>query len=170
MIKVNKRLNILNYVMLVESLVDGYFDDDDRYIPHYGRINEVRLFYNYCVEGSYLDLPEIITEFEDVDVLLKDEEFLKAYDEYDEMNFVGTTFTEARIDANQIVAEKLKSHNRVISFIEKIVNKLMDRLEDTMSDETLDKLKSIADGVAKGDIDADAIVKAYKENMLSGAE
>lgn len=82
-IVVETKLGIVEYMTLVEALVDGYFDVDGTYQPQIGIVNAMRLFYNNCVKQSDLD-GEVSHQFTDimlVEKLAANDDFIHAFND-----------------------------------------------------------------------------------------
>lgn len=81
-IEANNKLEVLNYLILVEEIAKGFFNEETMaYQPHIGKLNAMRLYYNNCVvEGECTE--KYGTEINDVDTLseiIENTNFVKVF-------------------------------------------------------------------------------------------
>ena len=134
---IDTNFNTVDYGVIVEAIVDGYFDDIGEYSPYLGRINTIALFYNFCVKQSKFEeeLGHNIKDLIHVNTLIADNEFMSKYDEVMHVakNDFSLTFRGAYDDAIKIIEHRKGNIATVIKFISDL------RLEGTK------QIMSIAD-------------------------
>ena len=133
---VNTALSVVDYSVLAEAIVNGFFDESGNYSPYFGKINAIAMFYNFCVTESEFD-EEFNHHIDDliyVDKLAANRDFMnefnKAIKDTDEIKL---NFGNAYNDALKIVDEKKNGVDRVIKFIKDLavsVTKEMVNLKD----------------------------------------
>ena len=129
---VNNFLNMFDYVLVTESIADGYFNENGDYTPHYGMLNTMRVFYNYCVELDQTETEhknDIISAVEFNDIV-KDADFQKAFYTamYDE-NDVCFRFRDAYDAAMEMVEYRKGNIMIAVDYMKKIAGVLLDALE-----------------------------------------
>ena len=127
---VNTKLGIFDYIVLVDNMAEEYFDDKGNYQPHYGSLNAMRLFYNYCVAPNSKDALAIIDleHLSDLADVVADPEFIKAFVTAT-MDITPVTFGCAYADVKKIVEQK-NSFAGTISSIVNSIKELSDALPE----------------------------------------
>ena len=113
----NEKLSFWDYSAVVEAIADGFFDKESNYIPHIGKINAMRIFYNYCVED---DINEIAHDVKDITKMLEiieNEAFIEAFNKALICRGNDFNFANAFKDSLRIVDTKRQSWGRVISVV-----------------------------------------------------
>lgn len=172
----NTKLDIINYVALTEAIAEGFFDENDNYVPHYGKLNAMRIFYNQCVTDSdYEDkISHDVVHPMLMDELLSDENFIQAFEEA-LSGTATTTFGAAYYDALEIVDYRKRSATTLINHVTKQLNELIAQITSAVTPDMLEQAAKIADDIKTGNLSADSIVKAYEnsqrfKDVVSGKE
>lgn len=133
--KVRTNLSLVEYVGVVDAIVDGYFDAEGEYQPALGYANTMRVFYNICVEESKFD-SEIPHDFVDiimVDKLAADQEFISNFESANREGCEGFTFSHAVVDAKEVVRTRTRSLSYsitpVIKVISQVLNDAIDKID-----------------------------------------
>ena len=126
--KIDTNFNIQEYMSIVSEIVDGFFDEDDNYIPHIGRLASMEAFFNHCVKEHNYVLPEQSdgTPYP-IDVVFMDEDFLKEYNRAlndDKDNRLN--FRNAVLDAMAIVCDKKADNMRTVKIISAFAERFFD--------------------------------------------
>lgn len=159
---IKNELNVVDYVSMVNGIVSEFFDDEGEYVPHIGRINAMRLFYNKCVLDSKFDLPHNFNDALQIDILVEDEEFIKAFnDAVKGDGMVRLDFANAYADAIEIVKTRKGTLGNAVNYIKKVLTNTISSITSELGEDGLEKLKELSDNFAGSNIDADAIVKAF---------
>ena len=161
-------VDIVTYSAAVSDIANHFFDEDGNYIPHFGRINAVAEFFNDFVDISSLKAYFVDVENLDVDFLLANEECLKLYNSA----LKGDTdyklnFANAYADAMEIVRTRNSTLFGVVEKLQNGLTKLVDTINPIFSEETINQLSKISEDVSKGDLNAEAIVKALGNSKFS---
>lgn len=155
--KINTKLSIVDYMMVVEEIVQEFFDIDGEYKPHFGELNAMRIFYNYCTE------PEVqIVDSLEMQEIIEQDEFVEAYNNEIHGEHKKTLdFHNAYYDAKEIVYQKISSYQCLATAVENAMKTLFDTLLSRFNDDSIQKLIDVAEKVADKNIDEQAIVEAY---------
>lgn len=86
---IKTKLNYLTYAALVESIKEGFFDEDYNYVPHIGKLQAMAQFYNLCYGRDIALKPHNIKKVEDMIEIADDNEFIEAFNAAIECNGVG---------------------------------------------------------------------------------
>ena len=162
--EVDTKLNLVNYILVVDSIANGYFNEQGEYKPHYGILNVMRIFYNICVKKCKFDdeHPHDITDVLDLSDIVSDEVFLTVFNDALVLDRREINFANAYSDAMDIVNMKNKSISRAVDFIKNAISDLLGNINSLMTEENLDYITSIAKDLSNGEtITADKIVEAY---------
>ena len=175
---INTKLSLLEYCVVTESIANGFFtspaDGEDaetfvaNYIPHYGRLNAMRIFYNVCVIKSKFDetVPHNVGEnFSVLNPVFEDEGFISAYtngSSVDKEGF-GLNFACALQDAMEIVANRKERYNSGVIYLQKIIKKIKSIFGDLFSEENIGYLSEIADKFTNGEITSDKIADSIAD-------
>ena len=159
MFKINDNLDIVSYGAAVREIADKFFDGDGNYTPYIGKANAMVVFYNYFV--TECKFSEMAPEEFNTDLFFSDEEFLCEYNKaLKDCSEVRFNFGNAYNDAIDIVNTKKSSFGRVVEQAERAIVNIAEKIAPIFSDETIDKIVKISDDVAKGDLNAEAVIKA----------
>ncbi len=134
--KIKNIFGIDEYLMIVEELVDGYFNDYGEYTPHVGRICALETFFNHCVIDYDGEIPAPSEENPyPIEKVFADEEFQIAYDNTvcDICSETTLTFGNAYTDAAKIVEDKRNGLGNLVNLIGKTfsVDNLLDLFKDS---------------------------------------
>lgn len=160
---VKDNVDIVIYSAAVQAIANKFFDDENNYTPHFGRTNAIAVFFNYFVDGASLN--NYFSDVEDdidVDFLLVNEDCLNLYNKALKGN--GTfrlDFSNAYIDAIDIVNQKKTSIGNIIDSVQKAVSVITDKISSVFTGENLERLTEIAKYVSSGNLSAESIVAAY---------
>ena len=139
--EVNTKLSILDYWTIVENIAKEFITEDDgTYQPHVGRLNAMRLFYNYCVKKSKFDeiYKHAITNASDMEELVSDSEFIEEFNKaISNISFIEYNFGNAYNDALDIVNTNKTSIGRAVNIISAAANKIIDNLSSSLSEDKL---------------------------------
>lgn len=192
--KFNNQLNIESYVGVTSEIVSNFFDKTNgEYLPHFGNIYTVYVYFMNCVESEPDDIvtkDTIITTNEDgtesislieLQKLFDDEDFMRAYNSATMPNRAyALDFGHAHADAIRIVKSRSANNNPLIFGITELVktfNELFTSEElagflkaftdsiGSINDDTVTKLTDTAKEVMNGNLSAQAIVNAYNNNL-----
>ena len=166
--KINTKLSVEKYIEVVENLIDGYFGINGEYIPHMGKINAIRIFYNYCVEETTLDLPEkIVDELECIDKLVSNEEFMTAYNgELNQVYGRNLDFGNAIFDAEESVRIKARSNNDAFTNLINSISRLTENMGNTLTPETAKALIKISNDITEGKLNPNNIVESMYQKEI----
>ena len=155
-------LDIIEYLMLVDAIVAGYFDDYGDYKPHIGALNCMRLFYNLCVTESKFDdeIPHDFTDILLVGKLAADRGFVDAFQEattYRNEYAGRLNFSEAYQNAIDIIDNKSNP-------LEKLYQGIMGMLKSVageLTDENIKAIGEFATQVKNGNVDYYKLMEGY---------
>ena len=177
--KFNSKLNITDYVGVVEELASNYFNSaTGEATPHIGNIYSVYVYFKYCVESEEgdtvtQDTINIIDEegntsidLNELQKLFDDEKFMARYqkdiDVYCRSEEVfRLDFAHAFVDANEYAQNKANSAHAVSAAISNSIAGIMKAFRESFSDETINSLTELAKDIKDGKLSEEAIVKAY---------
>lgn len=165
-IVVDTNVSLLDYMALVDSIVDAYFDIDGEYQPQYGMINTMALFYKGCVIESELD-SEVPHDFDDimlVEKLARNEDFIREFNEATSYDGYGLTFNSAYNDAMDIITQKKMSHTYSIDAMKKAILEMINSVSDIMTQDNIDAAVRIAHDVREGKIDYSSIIAGFNNS------
>ena len=177
--KFNSKLNITDYVGVVEELASNYFNSaTGEATPHIGNIYSVYVYFKYCVESEEgdtvtQDTINIIDEegnpsidLNELQKLFDDEKFMARYqkdiDVYCRSEEVfRLDFAHAFVDANEYAQNKANSAHAVSAAISNSIAGIMKAFRESFSDETINSLTELAKDIKDGKLSEEAIVEAY---------
>ena len=157
----NEKLSFWDYSAVVEAIADGFFDKESNYIPHIGKINAMRIFYNYCVED---DINEIAHDVKDITKMLEiieNEAFIEAFNKALICRGNDFNFANAFKDSLRIVDTKRQSWGRVISVVTEYAKEIITSIKEALPEDTMDKLSEFSKAIESGNIDTNAIIQAF---------
>lgn len=172
--KINDKLSIGDFGAVTEILVDAYFDENGNYIPHYGLITAMRLFYDHCVIESKFDdvCPRNTADISQLNDVFADEEFIEAFNKcadrswaYDDVS-LSVSFHNAYMCAMEIVEERRSGLNKVLDAVRTFADGLTERIIPLLNEDNLNKLSDAVSGnVEAGSADAalSGILKQYED-------
>lgn len=165
-------LDFRTYVATVQSIANGYFDEDGNYIPEFGKGNVIRV---YCLaiaqneEAKSLNLDEVgAFEYIDKCMELVGAEFADALKDNDYFSF-GSAIK----DAEKMVKfrlEKLSHESKFESALEAVIQKV-NELDKNVNPEDITKMIELLK--EQKPLDENAIVSEYlkhKEENADGEE
>ena len=160
-IKTKESLDILEFIILVNSISAEYFNEHDEYTPHIGMLNAMRLFWNEYVEESDSELQHDIVEAEDLKPLVENEDFINAYNKA--ISYAGENkldFANAYYNAMLIVENKKGSIDRLLDSVKSMIVDLFNKVAPMFTDENLDRIEKIGKDIASGKLSNQAIADA----------
>lgn len=172
-LEINTKLELFDYLAMVNEIALEFFNDDGTYQPHIGKINAMRLFYNQCVIKSKYDekYGHDIVDAMDMVEIAADDNFIR---EYNEAISAGTyenlDFGNAYVDAMKIVDVRKSSIGNAIEVVGSMLNRLVSSFSSVLTEENIEKVSQIAKEISNGNISAEALVNAYAEHMKSQEE
>ena len=153
-------VDIVTYSAAVREIAEKFFDEDGNYTPQFGRINSIGVFFNRFVDAVSLEAFFADKEVT-IDLLAGEEGCLQLYNAALARNRgFRLDFANAYADALDIVKQKNTTLGGAISTIINAIGELSDKVSPILTDENIEKLSKIADDVAKGDLNAESVVKA----------
>lgn len=166
---IEKNLDFYDYILAVRTMSDAYFNQTNGlYEPYFGELNVIRMFFDLCVKESEFndDFPNGIMDYEGVTVLVKDKDFMNAFNDAikDDTNEEYFTFSRAYRMAMDMVETKKTSFGQTASIVSDAIQAIMNKLGTLLSEENMEYIKTISAEIAKGGFTADDIVKAYGES------
>lgn len=175
-IKVNNHLEVLDYLVLVEAIAKGYFDEETgMYQPHIGKLDAMRLYYNNCITECECT-EKYGTEINDVDTFIemtKNTDFIKEFNkavmEIDIDNDYSTnfSFSDAFWDAKEIVCYKQSSFGTVIDIIGKLINKFTEKLNPLLTEEKINEISKLINEMADGKLTPDSVITSYMNKLAN---
>ncbi len=160
--KIKKELELVKYIALVDNLAKEYFDIEGNFTPHFGELNAMRCFYNFCVEDDIAGLPHNLEDVTELVPLIKNKKFLKAFTVFrkNRADNCELTFGNAYETANLIVDERKFSFNRITEVLKITIGNLLDEINNVLLPENIEKIEKIANEIKDGNISADTIAEA----------
>ena len=153
---IDTRFDLLQYVHIVNDIVDEYFNDSYEYQPHIGMISAMRIFYAECVKESDFDeiCPHDTNDIELLEKVLTNEEFIDEYNqallEVDGFRF---NFACAYRDAMDIVEAMKNSHLPLLGKLEQIILGILEKWGQALSEENIVKLQKVSEDIKSGNFD-----------------
>lgn len=162
---IDTKLKLFDYIVMVDAIASEYFNENGEYNPHIGRINVMRLFYNYCVKKSPFDekYGHDVVLATDMEEIVADKAFVYAVNDSieNDSNRMELNFGNAYHDAMEIVNAKKASFGQAVEQMSTMATGLVDKLTGVFTKENLDKVTKIAELLGAGKLDVDAITSAY---------
>ena len=156
-------VDIVTYSAAVREIAEKFFDEDGNYTPHFGRINSIGVFFNRFVDTVGLEAYFADQEVT-IDLLANTEGCLQLYNAaLNKYRGFRLDFANAYADAMDIVKQRNTTIGGAIEMFQKGIEKIADKINPIFSQDNIDKLTKISEDVAKGDLSADAIVKAISK-------
>lgn len=172
-IKTKDIFSIYDYVAIVNSIAQEYFDEFGNYTPQFGLLNAMRVFYNDCVIESKFNVPHDISKAEDMQIFINDEEFIESFNEsIASYGVVKLDFSNAYKDAMDIVNYKKNTNNELVTMIKQEISNISNLLSNLTSNDSIEKLEKIASEISSGNLSSEAIADAvggsdYIKKLLS---
>ena len=160
---VNTNTDMVTYGVAVQSIVNGFFDEDGKYTPQFGRANAVGVFFQFFVdEKSFNDYFADYADDIDLDFLLGNEECLRLYNcAMVEDNRYRLNFANAYKDAMDIIKVRTSTFAGVAGQFRNIIINAINEFSSIVTEENIEKLSKISDEVTNGSLNADSIVAAF---------
>lgn len=162
-IVVDTRLDMVDFLQVVNDIVLEYFGIDGTYQPHIGFLNAMRIFYNICVKESKFEKQDIVDAL-DMESIVADEDFIK------EFNAAIKSTQEQKLDfsnayrqAMDIVSNKKTSLNNFVDIMHNMLNEFINSIGGELGKENLNKIISIVEKVSAGEITSATVAEAYRQ-------
>ena len=169
--EIKKKLELAEYITLVESMAKEFFDTDNNYTPHWGELNAIRVFYNQCVKEDIAGLSHDIEDASLISILLENDDFRHAFErckddylQYGRSSYL--TFGNAYATAKDIVNVKTHSFNYAVESLKIVANNFLKGIIDSLSPENIDKIEKIANQISNGELSAEAISEAVGNSEI----
>lgn len=162
--KINESLELVEYMNLVQSLADGFFDNNTgEYIPHVGELNAIREFFNHCVtleEGEqYVQPAQTLT---DMERLVKNGEFMTYFDLAVQFpSRMDFNFANAYYAAKDMVNVRNTSASTFVGMIDALIEKLITEFKNGFTEERIEQLGKLVEQIGDTKITEEGIVEAY---------
>ena len=155
-------MGMVDYVSVVEGIVGDYFDNDDNYIPHIGRLNAMRIFYNEFVTNSKFEKthPHDIDDVLKMEDIVADYEFIEAFNKAIYPTAEKLDFANAYADAMAIIEHKKSALTAAVDKVKRSINEIADKFSGLTNDDTIAAVSQIASAMQDGNISVDAIAAA----------
>lgn len=102
---------------------------------------------------------------EELDEIISDELFIKAFESCVNSGENGLTFSAAFNNAMQMVDARKSSIGSAVTMIVDSIQQIAEKAKSVMSDENMKNIAAIAKDIGSGKISADAIVEAYGKQL-----
>lgn len=164
---VNTELELFEYLQIVNDIALEFFNVDGNYQPHIGTLNAMRIFYNSCVKESKYDeqYGHDIFDSTELEKIIKDKEFISAFNNAIKKESVGFDFANAYSQAIDIVESKKASFDGIIDKINKAVLNLFDSFHNMINEDDINKIVNIANKISANEINSATIVDAYAKSQ-----
>ena len=164
---INVKLSVLKYATIVNSIADGYFDFEGNYVPHIGVMNAMRIFWNECVTETRNgeEIIHEVTELTDLDEIIANGEFEKAFNEATEIKMVCLDFANAISNAIDIVNVKKNSIGGISDYVNQLIEKVANGISN-ITPEHMETLKKVSGQIADGTFNADALLETFGETEM----
>lgn len=164
---VNTKLNVANYIAVISSISDGYFNIDGTYQPEYGVINAMRIFYNLCVIGGKFEneFEHNIVDILDIEKIICDDDFCAAFNESIKKDGYAIDFGNAFNTALDIVDNRKSTFGSMLESVRNLAISLTNGLSGVMTEENMKYISEIGKDMASGKVSTEAIVDLYKRNL-----
>ena len=164
--EIKKELELAEYIALVDNMVQESFDENNNYAPHWGKLNAMRLFYNHCVQEDIAGLSHDIEDASLMAALVKNDEFMNAFESCTYCYDSRLTFANAYAMADKIVNVKTHSFNYAVESLKIVANNFLKGIIDSLSPENIDKIEKIANQISNGELSAEAISEAVGNSEI----
>lgn len=163
---INTKLSLVEYISLIDMLVDEYFDIEGNYQPHIGMANAMRLFYNLCVKQSKFDetIPHDFSDITLVDKLASYEPFISEFNSALNCGCFDFSFGCAYNNAIEIVQQKINPLNKISDQVSKFLNSLLLLVSEVMTSENIAITRDLANDIKSGKLDFTKIMTAYADS------
>lgn len=155
---VETKLDAIDYAIAVNDIANGYFDEENDYIPHIGKLKAMSVFYNTCVKSVKNDAEQDITGNLEVEEVIGDEAFIIVFnDAVRGDGLIRFDFANAFSDAMQIVDNKKNSFNNMVDNFRIIANKFAEKMGLILQGDIIDNISKFTDNFSSNNIDANSI-------------
>lgn len=169
--KFNNKLNLPQYIKLVDEIVEGYFDQTTgEYVPHIGEIHMAYLYFKNCVTAEDGDevTPENIdtdgdVDFEKLEAVLNDPTFIHAIEDN---VFCGIPdeyldFGNAYHNAIAIITARVENGGLAAQRIINGITNVAEMLSGTLTEENVQVFAKAVEDIQNGKLSAESIANAY---------
>lgn len=160
--KVYDRVGIVEYCAAVNEMVEYFFDEDGNYEPQFGRINVVKVFFNYFVDGDSIKeyFADIDGEIEIDDIMNSDDCLELFNNELRKGGDYRLNFCNAYREAMEIVNQKKQGWENAARVIVRSVNEILDRISGELSEDKIEKFKKIVSEIREVNVTPEQIINA----------
>lgn len=165
-IVVDTKLEMFQYLQIVNDIALEFFNIDGIYQPHIGILNAMRIFYDSCVKESKYNekYGHDIFDVTDMEEIVKDHDFMVAFNEALKVDSIGFDFGNAYAQALDIVEHKKTSFGNIVDIIYKSITKFIESFHSMVDEDDVNKIVDIANKMSKNEINSDTIVEAYTQS------
>ena len=152
---------IVDYVSVVETIAQGFIDNGE-YIPHYGKLNAMAVFYNECIDHEKLNVGDYIVQALELEPLITNADFVNAFNQAisDPKDF-RLDFANAYKDAMDIVENNKGSLQSIANKAVSLITKYIDEFTKTFDEDTVNTIASFAEEATGDKFTSDKIVNSY---------
>jgi len=155
-----KKIDINDFIGTVQSIADGYFNEQGTYEPHWGMLNSMQIYHDVF----YVDKEEdkINGQLEIMQQKINDKKFIDSFNkEVKARVSYDLTFSCAYHQAMEVVEYKKSSFYSVIDYAQKVLSALYEQYEKLPQDKTfLDNITNAVASIKNGEL-GKAIVQEY---------
>lgn len=159
-------MSVVDYAIVVECMASEFYNlENGTYQPHLGMLNVMRVYYNNFYKNEKDDA---IVDALDMDELVTDEAFIESFNNsINSCDGFRLDFANAYRDAMDIVETRKTSVGRIFSEIKNGIEELVNVVSPTMDEDNINKIFSVVQEIAKGNVSMDKIVKSYGKDTTS---
>ena len=169
--KFNNKLNLPQYIKLVDEIVEGYFEQTTgEYVPHIGEIHMAYLYFKNCAVSEDGDevTPENIDTDGDVDfvkleAVLDDPVFIRAIEDnvFCGMSDEYLGFGNAYHNAIEIIKARVENGGLAVQRIINGITNVAEMLSGTLTEENVQVFAKAVEDIQNGKLSAESIANAY---------
>ena len=163
----NNELSLANFSAVAENIGSAYFDSETgEYTPQIGELYVLFAYYNNCVlVDDSEDTPFPLTDINDVEKLLKNDEFMNAFEDAKILSGrISLDFADAYRLGMDIVEQRKNGFQQLSCSFAKLLRDFGDLLISLSSSIDTEKLAELAKEISTSNISADTIVNAYQKS------
>lgn len=164
--KINTKLSLFDYFAMINEIVLFFFNEDGTYQPQIGTINAQILFFNNCViESKYDQLGHDIVDYEDMQDIIADEEFIEAFrKEIEECPTYSYRFGNAYRAAMEIVNQRKSSFGQGVEIIKSTILEIVGKMNTLFTEDNLELIGKLVKETK--DKKAESIIEALSNNLV----
>lgn len=164
--KINTKLSLFDYFAMINEIVLFYFNEDGTYQPQIGTINAQILFFNNCViESKYDQLGHDIVDYEDMQDIIADEEFIEAFrKEVEECPTYSYRFGNAYRTAMEIISQRKTSFGQGVEIIKSIILEIVNKMNTLLTEDNLEIIGKLVKETK--DESSESVIEALANNLV----